>query len=408
MRHDIRKDLLSVLSKVMDDINKKNYSDVLAHSNNVIHNASIYQDDDTLSVAVLVYALGKVMQRCCDKGLDIPKVISNLQKAYDSLKAFNMNNFRAQIKKILEVINKQDVELKRYIQEIITRAKIQKASHMHRHGISIARTAEILGLSQWELREYLGVVIDDAKYEGLRIEKRLSEARKRMKKLVFDAGPVIAITANNSLWLFSKLKELFSSELYMPFSVKQELVERGLETQKFRFEALQVGSLVRDKVFSIVQDSKIKKLSTQLLTLANSIFSYKGKKMRIVQRGEMEAFAVCIEKKCDAVVVDERVSRTLMESPSKLKKLMESRLHRKLSMNKDKLDEFRNIAKRVFILRSVELVTIAFENGCYDNYILDFPHAKRKLLESLLWGMKTEGASVTIDEIDQIVKLEGV
>jgi len=227
-----------------------------------------------------------------------------------------------------------------------------------------------------------------------------------MKTLLFDAGPIISLTTTNLLWILEELKKKSRANFSMTIGVKQELIDRPLETRRFKFEALQVQSLVERGIISVIKDDVVKAKANQLLNLANSILSAHGQNIKIVQVGEMETLAAALLYKADAIVIDERITRTLLENPKGLQQLMEKRLHMQLKTNEFALREFEEATKHVTIIRSFELVTIAYETGLLDKFIVKMPNARRELLESILWGVKLNGCSVTDDEIDTIVKAE--
>ena len=58
------------------------------------------------------------------------------------------------------------------------------------------------------------------------------------------------------------------------------------------------------------------------------------------------------------------------------------------------------------MIRSVELVTISYELGLLDKYIVNIKNPRKALLEGVLWGVKLNGASVSEREIKEIVKME--
>ncbi len=227
-----------------------------------------------------------------------------------------------------------------------------------------------------------------------------------MKTLVFDSGPIISLTTNNLLHLLPELKKKYNGAFVIPGGVKRELVDKPLTTQRFKFEALQVQSLIENNTLTVIDDAAIQKTAQGLLELANSILSGHGQPIAIVQRGEMETIAIALVYQADALVVDERITRTLIENPEGLQHLMERRLHMKLALNREALKEFQEATRHLPVLRSIELVTIAFELGLLEKYVVNIPHAKRELLESILWGVKLNGCSVTEDEINTIVKSE--
>lgn len=177
MRQIIKEDVLDVLKKVIEALKKEDYSALTELSNHTIHDASIFQEDDPLTLAVLVYALSKVIHRSIERGQTPPVVAETLQKAREALEADDDNAYRATIKSTLKDIGQYDAQLKLYIQEVIQQARIKKASKLHEHGISIARTAELLGLSQWELQAYIGKTITDIPHDGIKETERLKRAR---------------------------------------------------------------------------------------------------------------------------------------------------------------------------------------------------------------------------------------
>jgi len=173
----VRKDIISAIDEVIGAISKKDYIRISEISNHTIHDASIFQDDDSLTLAVLLYALSKVMQACIVAQEECPLVAPSLIKAKEALLEDDENSYRTETKNILRKIVKEDSQLKFYIQDVINRAKIKKASKMHEHGISIARTAELLGISQWELQTYIGKLTGRS-FDGGSTLQRLKKARE--------------------------------------------------------------------------------------------------------------------------------------------------------------------------------------------------------------------------------------
>ncbi|MBL7054948.1 hypothetical protein ISS05_04290 [Candidatus Woesearchaeota archaeon] len=155
MNQTIKKDILSILSDTITILRDKETVDLKELSNHTIHNASIFQDEDSVSIAILIYSLSKVIERKPGK-LDF-KLLSNLLNlAWGYLKKDDTAEYRKSIKKLFNLISKIDSRLKLYMEEVIRQAQIKKGSQLYRHGISLARASEILGISQWELMNYIG------------------------------------------------------------------------------------------------------------------------------------------------------------------------------------------------------------------------------------------------------------
>lgn len=227
-----------------------------------------------------------------------------------------------------------------------------------------------------------------------------------MKSLIFDAGPIISLATNNLLWLLEPLKKQYNGKFYITQAVKRELVERPLETKKFKFEAIQVERQIENGILEVIENDFIKTQTPRLLSLANETFKAYNYYMRILHYAEVSAIAAAINLKSDAVVIDEKTTRFLVENPKMIAEILRKTLHTPVTINESNLREFRNIVKNISIIRSVELVTIAFELGMLNNYITNIQDSKKTLLESVLWGVKLNGCAVSREEIEQIIKTE--
>jgi hypothetical protein len=177
MEELVKKDILVILKKALHYIKKHDILLLTELSNHTIHDASIFQDKDSVSIAVIVYALSKIMER--EGGRLDKKVIGSIKQAYDSLSNNNTEAYKSSIRKLFEEISKIDTKLKLYIEEVINQAEIKKGSKLYEHGISLARAAEVLGISQWELMNYVGKTkIIERTPKETDIRRRIETARK--------------------------------------------------------------------------------------------------------------------------------------------------------------------------------------------------------------------------------------
>ena len=227
-----------------------------------------------------------------------------------------------------------------------------------------------------------------------------------MKSLIFDAGPVISLATNNLLWILEPLKRKFNGKFYITEAVRHELVTRPLETKKFKFEAIQVEKLVEDKILEIIDNDFITKETPKLLNTANSIFSAYSHYMKIVHYAEISVIAAALNLGMDVIAIDEKTTRLLIENPRTLLEILKKTLHTPIFVNENNLKEFESRVKNIKTIRSVELVTVAYEQGLLDKYVTSIPDARKMLLESVLWGVKLNGWAVSSEEIDQIIRLE--
>jgi len=177
MKTIIKEDILEVLRKAAEAVTQNDFAALVELSNHTIHDASIFQEDDPLTIAVFVYALAKVMQRCVEKGKSCPPLVGGIRHARELLERDDENGYRAAMKELLREVSAVDAKMKMYIQEVVQKARLKKGGKIHEHGISIARTAELLGLSQWELQSYIGRMEEES-LKGNRPLDRLQKARE--------------------------------------------------------------------------------------------------------------------------------------------------------------------------------------------------------------------------------------
>ncbi|MBN2422456.1 hypothetical protein JXB41_04475 [Candidatus Woesearchaeota archaeon] len=153
MKEIIKKDILSLLNKSIEAIKKDELLKLRTISNEVIHDASIFQDEDSISAAVVIYTVSKLHE---ETNIINKIVLPHLEELIAALKKNDYEAYREKIKELLTNISEKSHKTKFYISEILQRAQINKASKIYEHGISLARVAETLGVSRWELMDYIG------------------------------------------------------------------------------------------------------------------------------------------------------------------------------------------------------------------------------------------------------------
>ena len=158
-----------------------------------------------------------------------------------------------------------------------------------------------------------------------------------MKSLIFDAGPVISLAMNNLLWILEPLKKKFGGKFYITEAVRKEIVDRPLETKKFKFEAIQVERLIENGVLDIIDNDFIREKTPNLLNTANEIFKAYYNYINIVHYAEISVIAAAISLNADAVAIDEKTTRFLIENPKMIVEILKKTLHTPISISERKL-----------------------------------------------------------------------
>ncbi len=222
-----------------------------------------------------------------------------------------------------------------------------------------------------------------------------------MKFAILDAGPLISLTLNGLLHTLKLLKSKFPEiNFIMTPQVKKEVIEKALSVKKYELEAVKIQTLLLNKTIlpssDFIPNNKIEKETARVMNIANTTIRADRKMINIVQIGEASCLAFANLCNCDnLIIIDERVTRLLTESPQNLKAIMEKKLHMPVALNSKNLKEFRGFR----YIRSTELAYIAYENNLYD-YKKD-----KVLLDALLYSLKYSGTSISSKEIEEIKNL---
>ncbi len=211
--------------------------------------------------------------------------------------------------------------------------------------------------------------------------------------IVCDSSSIIALVSNCLLDLLPK----FNANFVIPEYVRYEIFDYPYTTKRFGFEAMRTALAFGNFIKVMKADEK---LTEKILRLANSIFLVRNKPIKILHRGEADAISLLKKIKAGALLVDERITRLLIENPQKIAELLEVRTKVKVKLNYSALDALEKILRGIRVIRSSELFAVAVKRG-YINW--DYP--KREILEKGLYALKFSGCAISEEEISQIVKL---
>lgn len=156
-----RDNILRILEETLHAINNDNATPLKELSDQTIHAASTSGDPDNITVAVIVYSIGKILSRPDYKSLKgysaFKKIVGkSLKCAIKDIQNDNDKDFRKDFIVIRKAINKVSGKLRKYIESVFKKAEISKASRIYEHGISAERTSKLLGITLYDLQNYAG------------------------------------------------------------------------------------------------------------------------------------------------------------------------------------------------------------------------------------------------------------
>ncbi len=184
---EAQKDVLSVLQEAIIAIGTKSYSDLHAISDHILHAIAIYQDKDTVDLAVAIYALNKILEiekyKVHPKMKNFTKNILNLFKeAAGQVKKKDYAGYSNTLKEILNKIADFTKSIKFYIEDILHFARIKKGTKLYEHGLSLGKAAELVGVTKWELMPAIG---ETAIHEQLGTPRDIGEQKIAFVKKLF-------------------------------------------------------------------------------------------------------------------------------------------------------------------------------------------------------------------------------
>jgi hypothetical protein len=180
MEEDVhRTDILGEVRKALADDNAVRLRDL---SNQTIRSASYIQDSGSIALAVLIYTVSKLIEREDHRKIKnwpvfVKKLDSWLALATQAEKKGNQEAYESYLMQARKSLTTVSVSVKPYVQDVLHKASINKASKIYEQGISLGKTAQLLGVSPWELTEYASQKHEGG-YQTLDVATRAAMALK--------------------------------------------------------------------------------------------------------------------------------------------------------------------------------------------------------------------------------------
>lgn len=206
-----------------------------------------------------------------------------------------------------------------------------------------------------------------------------------------DSSALISLSMN---CMSSVLRDL-GVEVVIPPGVYAEVVSKPIGSRRFALGSMRVNKLLGDKVISVRKPDL--DLTGRILEGFNSSYMISKRPLRILHQGEAEALSLTRSRDVEALLVDERTTRLLIEDPEQLRRLLSRQNNQDVSLDVRRVDETRGLIPDVVVLRSAEVAAVAYERGVLSKYLSE---GEGNLLEAVLCALKFSGCSITWSEIE--------
>ncbi|MFH1402704.1 MAG: hypothetical protein ABIH11_00360 [Candidatus Altiarchaeota archaeon] len=213
--------------------------------------------------------------------------------------------------------------------------------------------------------------------------------------IVVDSSSIISLAMN----CLTPLMRIMREEFIVSPSVYEEIISRPSSSKRFAFESMRIRMLFDEGVLKMAESKS--DLTDRILEKANSLYNIKGRHLKIIHRAETEIIALASELGADAMLLDERTTRLLLEDPYNLKELLSYRNKSKVRMDEGLLAELKGLLPDVPVIRSTELTAVAYERG----FLKPYGGADKNVLLNALSALKFSGCSISWQEIDEYDKV---
>ncbi|MEK6807995.1 MAG: hypothetical protein AABX75_03120 [Nanoarchaeota archaeon] len=214
--------------------------------------------------------------------------------------------------------------------------------------------------------------------------------------ILFDSSTLISLATTCGLTYLPQLQKIYGSDFAITNTVKAETIGKSMETLRFKYEGIRLNNLIGQNVLKLYEEKGHAQKIDMLMTSINSSFFAEGKPLKIVHPGEISVLVLGKISNADALAIDERTTRLVIENPEMLRDMLQSKLHTDVKINKDNLAFVSDFCKGMQVIRSAELAFAAWKSGLLGINSKD-------ALEGVLWALKFAGCAISQDEINTYI-----
>jgi hypothetical protein len=220
-------------------------------------------------------------------------------------------------------------------------------------------------------------------------------------KVVLDSSSLIALSGSCLFNILHKLKAKNNLDFLISENVKKESVDTPLSINRFELNALRIREAINKGTIAVVKQTKeLDDLMKDIEAAASQIFSSESTGfLRLIHAGELESIALFKLLNAKVLAIDERITRFFVENPEELRTLLETRRNEKISYDAQAYDKFAALIPQMTIIRSSELIALAYEQG----FLEDDLGKGRLALKASLFALKNNGCALSGYEIKSFV-----
>ncbi|MEM3890230.1 MAG: hypothetical protein QXY17_02015 [Candidatus Micrarchaeia archaeon] len=228
--------------------------------------------------------------------------------------------------------------------------------------------------------------------------KEDKERRINPNSVVCDSSSLISLTDAGLLGALMMLRKEMKGDLIITEGVIDESINTPIKKPEYAFSAIRIKRALKSGAFRIGKYEK--NTYDEILRVTNNMF-YTDRPFHLVNHGEAEMLATAIDNKVEFVLMDERTTRMLIESPLELKRHIENEFRIKMNINEVLFRRFREMIAGINVIRSSEVLALAKSKG----YFKKFGELEREAYKAALYALKFNGCSISFEEIEELSRI---
>lgn len=222
-----------------------------------------------------------------------------------------------------------------------------------------------------------------------------------MTSIICDSSALISLAETCNISSLYFLREFNASFLITP-AVKDEIIRRPMLTKQYEFSALRLKKLIDDRVVQIITSPTLVQETRNILSICNSVYSVNGRTLKIIQEGEAQCLAIFESAKANALLIDEKTTRMLIEDPLRMRNIIQSEYTKPVLINENRLAEFKKRTKDIKVIRSAEIIAISAIKG----FFRDFRDSEHEAFKASLYALRNAGCNLSQEEIHEYERME--
>ncbi len=219
-----------------------------------------------------------------------------------------------------------------------------------------------------------------------------------MKTIVCDSSSLISLGDNCYLNLLPFFKEKHGIKFVIPESIHKEIYRRPYRTKRFKLKAIKMKEMIDQGYLEVIDSQTVKDYAERFSKLANSLLTSGGHEIEIIHQGEIETIALTKHLGARNLMIDERTTRLLIENTAMLRDYLSSQVEKKIEIDRKKKGKIKMETQDINVIRSSELIALAYEEGYFKN-------KKQDILEASLYALKYAGCAIKHEEINDYLKI---